>query len=222
MRVTGIFTGTTSSPSRSLRQSHDRYAIRAGRNLPDKEFRSVCLTLFPEKLDFIFTTCLHGGSKGTDLLHTSFLQVLSHGHQLQDTPELGVIDSLLRFERVLIEERNDPSIQMVQTAHPVRHSVAVVRTNHAAPKKLFERMQKLDVSLVLYNCEFREHLKSRGHLRVRIYANEEATFSINKPHHPLRLQPPRVWLNVKSLRVLHWEPSLRIVPMSAEFLLPSF
>src|SRR5271157_1361767 len=39
MRETGIFTGTTSSPSRSLRQSHDRYAIRAGRNLPDKEFR---------------------------------------------------------------------------------------------------------------------------------------------------------------------------------------
>src|SRR5512146_1225847 len=39
MRVTGIFTGTTSSPSRSLRQSYDRYAIRAGRNLPDKEFR---------------------------------------------------------------------------------------------------------------------------------------------------------------------------------------
>src|SRR6516225_758822 len=43
MRETGIFTGTTSSPSRSLRQSHDRYAIRAGRNLPDKEFRSLLL-----------------------------------------------------------------------------------------------------------------------------------------------------------------------------------
>jgi hypothetical protein len=39
MRETGIFTGTTNSPSRSLRQSFDRYAIRAGRNLPDKEFR---------------------------------------------------------------------------------------------------------------------------------------------------------------------------------------
>src|ERR1700730_15109862 len=39
MRVTGIFTGTTSSPSNSLRQSYDRYSIRAGRNLPDKEFR---------------------------------------------------------------------------------------------------------------------------------------------------------------------------------------
>src|ERR1041385_596785 len=39
MRETGIFTGTTNSPSRSLRQSYDRYAIRAGQNLPDKEFR---------------------------------------------------------------------------------------------------------------------------------------------------------------------------------------
>src|SRR6266851_9684632 len=39
MRETGIFTGTTNSPSRSPRQSFDRYAIRAGRNLPDKEFR---------------------------------------------------------------------------------------------------------------------------------------------------------------------------------------
>ena len=39
MRETGIFTGTTSSLCPSLRQLSDRYAIRAGRNLPDKEFR---------------------------------------------------------------------------------------------------------------------------------------------------------------------------------------
>ena len=39
LRVTGIFTGTTISPSLLLRQRPDRYAFRAGRNLPDKEFR---------------------------------------------------------------------------------------------------------------------------------------------------------------------------------------
>ena len=39
MRVNGIFTAATVSLSHSLRQSPDRYAIRAGRNLPDKEFR---------------------------------------------------------------------------------------------------------------------------------------------------------------------------------------
>jgi hypothetical protein len=38
-RVNGIFTATTISPSLLLRQHPDRYTIRAGRNLPDKEFR---------------------------------------------------------------------------------------------------------------------------------------------------------------------------------------
>src|SRR5215470_17247485 len=38
-RVLGIFTETTVSPDPSLRQRPSRYAIRAGRNLPDKEFR---------------------------------------------------------------------------------------------------------------------------------------------------------------------------------------
>jgi hypothetical protein len=38
-RVTSIFTGSTISPGLSLRQRPDRYAFRAGRNLPDKEFR---------------------------------------------------------------------------------------------------------------------------------------------------------------------------------------
>ena len=39
LRVAGICTGITISPRSSLRQRSDRYTIRAGRNLPDKEFR---------------------------------------------------------------------------------------------------------------------------------------------------------------------------------------
>ena len=39
LRVGRIFTATSISPSSSLRQCPDRYAFRAGRNLPDKEFR---------------------------------------------------------------------------------------------------------------------------------------------------------------------------------------
>ena len=39
LRVNGIFTVTTISPSLLLRQCPDHYAFRAGRNLPDKEFR---------------------------------------------------------------------------------------------------------------------------------------------------------------------------------------
>ena len=39
LRVPGAFTGITISPNPSLRQRPYHYAIRAGRNLPDKEFR---------------------------------------------------------------------------------------------------------------------------------------------------------------------------------------
>ena len=39
LRVTSIFTRLAISPSPSLRQFSSRYAIRAGRNSPDKEFR---------------------------------------------------------------------------------------------------------------------------------------------------------------------------------------
>ena len=39
LQVIGIFTDIAISPSLCLRQYSDRYAIRAGRNLPDKEFR---------------------------------------------------------------------------------------------------------------------------------------------------------------------------------------
>ena len=39
LRAGGIFTATTTSPSASWRQRSLRYKIRAGRNLPDKEFR---------------------------------------------------------------------------------------------------------------------------------------------------------------------------------------
>ena len=38
-RVAGVFTGSLISPSLLLRQCPNRYAFRAGRNLPDKEFR---------------------------------------------------------------------------------------------------------------------------------------------------------------------------------------
>ena len=39
LRETSIFTRISISPGPSLRQCSSRYAIRAGRNLPDKEFR---------------------------------------------------------------------------------------------------------------------------------------------------------------------------------------
>ena len=66
-RVTGIFTGTTISPGGLSRQCPDHYTIRAGRNLPDKEFRylrTVIVTAavyrgFNSKLSLLLLTFRH-------------------------------------------------------------------------------------------------------------------------------------------------------------------
>ena len=44
-RETSIFTRTAISPGLWLRQQGSRYAIRAGRNLPDKEFRYLRMVI---------------------------------------------------------------------------------------------------------------------------------------------------------------------------------
>ena len=56
--VIRIFTDTSISPGPPLRQRPDRYAIRAGRNLPDKEFRYLRTV--------IVTAAVHRGF-GSDL-----------------------------------------------------------------------------------------------------------------------------------------------------------
>ena len=118
---------------------------------------------------------------------------------------------------MLVEERNDLFIQVIQTPNPICHSPPVIRPNHAAPKKFFECMEQLNIALVLNNCELRKHLESGSHLRVFVDADEKTTFAVNESDHPLRFQFSGMWLNVKSLRVLHLEPSLRIVPLSVRF-----
>jgi len=104
---------------------------------------------------------------------------------------------------MLFEEGNDFLRQVFQASYAISHPVAMIAANHPTPKKFFEGMEHLDVSLVLDHCEFRKHLKPGGHFWVRIDADEETSFAIHESNHPLRLQPSRLRLNVKSLRVLH-------------------
>ena len=73
LRVTGIFTGLAISPGPSLRQRPDRSTFRAGRNLPDKEFRYLRTV--------IVTAAIHQGfsSKLQDYYLTSPVNLLALG-----------------------------------------------------------------------------------------------------------------------------------------------
>ena len=59
LRVGGIFTASTISPSSRLRQRPDRYTIRAGRNLPDKEFRYLRTVIVTAAVYRGFNSGLH-------------------------------------------------------------------------------------------------------------------------------------------------------------------
>ncbi len=59
-RVIGIFTDTTISPSSWLRQCPDRCTIRAGRNLPDKEFRYLRTVIVTAAVYWGFISDLRG------------------------------------------------------------------------------------------------------------------------------------------------------------------
>ena len=77
-RVLGIFTETTISPSLWSRQRPDRYAFRAGRNLPDKEFRYLRTVIVTAAIDQRFGRQLRRARRAR---LTSFLNVLALGRR---------------------------------------------------------------------------------------------------------------------------------------------
>ena len=58
-QVTSIFTSTTISPSMLLRQCPNHYAIRAGQNLPDKEFRYLRTVIVTAAVHWGLSSMLH-------------------------------------------------------------------------------------------------------------------------------------------------------------------
>ena len=92
VRVNGIFTAIAISPSPSLRQCPNRYAIRAGQNLPDKEFRYLrtvivtaavywgfMLQLAPLYLTFQHRAGVSPYTSSFDLAQTCVFDKQSHG-----------------------------------------------------------------------------------------------------------------------------------------------
>ncbi len=75
MQVVRIFTDIPISPSLSPRQCPDRYAFRAGRNLPDKEFRYLRTVIVTAAVHRGFSRQLH-----TEAL-TSFLNLPALGRR---------------------------------------------------------------------------------------------------------------------------------------------
>ena len=81
LQVTGIFTGNTISPGLPPRQRSDHYTFRAGRNLPDKEFRYLRTVIVTAAVHWGFNSALarllltfQHWQVSAPILHLSILQ----------------------------------------------------------------------------------------------------------------------------------------------------
>ena len=85
IRESGIFTAATVSPSPMLRQRPSCYTIRAGRNLPDKEFRYLrhfCYSprTIPQAMQMMhrYKTTFDGSGRFRRTLHVAMQVGLYH------------------------------------------------------------------------------------------------------------------------------------------------
>ena len=149
--------------------------------------------------------------------------MLARLHHPKFAFELLKVQPFLRLQRVLDEKWNDAFPKVCLTSHPISHPIAVIPSNHAASEIGFECVKHLHIAFVLHDGEFRKNLIASRHINMFIDANIKAAFTIHETCNPLSVEFHRLVPNVKSLRVpgAVTGPSLRIVPMSVGFLLPS-
>ena len=88
---------------------------------------------------------------------------------------------------MLFKEGNNPFAEVIQPPDSVGHPVTVVRSNHPTAEEFLQRVEQLNVPLVLDNREFGEHLKLASHFWVWVDADVKTAFAVNKPHNPLSI-----------------------------------
>ena len=113
--------------------------------------------------------------------------MLSLINQVKDLSEPREVDPLLRFKRMLFKEGNNPFGEVILPPYSIRHSVSVILSDHSATEKLLQGLEQLDVTSMLNDGEFGEHLKLTRHLWVRSDADVETAFAVNETDHPLGL-----------------------------------
>ncbi len=119
-----IFTHATTSPNLSLRQRPSRYTIRAGRNLPDKEFRLMPYSTSPGGQAGIATpACRHAVgtissfdvsnvrrvvSEDSDPFGSVFPAGCLHSSHCHSKRVVGDTSEIPAFSRILLRQLHPP------------------------------------------------------------------------------------------------------------------
>ena len=115
----------------------------------------------------------------------------------------------------MLEKELTDSLQVPKLSNAKAQPVTVIPAHHSAFKKCFERVEDLNVPLMLHDYELGQDLVSRRHLVVPLDSNEEATFSISEPNDPIIIElHRRIWVvncaNSDIRRMASEDPALAV------------
>jgi hypothetical protein len=88
---------------------------------------------------------------------------------------------------MLFEEGNNPFVKVIQPPDSVCHPISVILSNYPATEEFLQRVEQLDITSMLNDSEFGEHLILARHFWMWIDADVETTFAVNETHYPLGL-----------------------------------
>ena len=83
------------------------------------------------------------------------------------------------------KEGNDPFVKVIQPPNPISHPITMIGSNHSTSEEFLQSMKELNVTLMLDDREFGEHLKLASHFWMGIDADVKTAFTVNKTNDPL-------------------------------------
>ncbi len=144
---------------------------------------------------------IHLSGDSAHLFQTFHCQMASRLHQEEHVTELLEVHALLRLQRMFDEEWNDELNEVFLAPHPIGPTIAVVCSNDATAKEGLESVQELDIALVLNDGELRKYLIAYIQVRMTVYSDMKAAFTVDEAGDPLGIKVHLEIPNVKSLRV---------------------
>ena len=106
-------------------------------------------------------------------------------HVAEDVPKFEKVQILLRFQRMFLKKRNDDFPKVLQPSNAIRHAFAMIGSHYSATEKSLQCKEEPNIPSMLNDGEFRKHLILGGHLWMRIDADVETSFAVNKSDHPI-------------------------------------
>ena len=95
--------------------------------------------------------------------------------------------SLHRSQWIRLEERHHSFGQLLDSPYAELLAITVIDGDLAATEERSKLLEEGNIPLMLYHAKLWEDLPANLHRGLPIDADEETSFAVNKPNHPLCL-----------------------------------